>query len=51
MPWKHLEDVLILLPKVLVQVPVEDGVDAGVGQPQNVTDAVDEGMAVTAVTH
>jgi hypothetical protein len=43
--------MLILLAKVLVQVPVEDRVDASVGQPQNVADTVDEGMAVTAVAH
>jgi len=47
----HLEDMLILLAKVLVQVPVEDRVNASVGQPQNVADTVDEGVAVTAVAH
>jgi hypothetical protein len=40
-PGKHLEDVLILLPEVLVQVAVQHGVDARVGETQNVADAVD----------
>jgi hypothetical protein len=48
-PRKHLEDVLILLPEVLVQVAVQHGVDARVGETQNVTDAVDLTLKETSI--
>ena len=41
MPGKHLEDVLILFPEVLVQVAVQHWVDARVREAQNVADSVD----------
>ena len=51
MPRKHLEDVLVLFPEVFVEVSVQHGVDAGIGQAQDVADAVDQGVAVAAVAH
>jgi len=44
MPGNPPVDALVLFAEVLVEVSVEDGVDASVAQAQNVANAVDESI-------